>query len=49
MLIPNLKSYFTSEANIKPILAISCNFASEKQEALLNNRVAMATIKVTDN
>ena len=39
---------FTFEANIKPILAISCNFASKKRQAFLNNRVAMATMKVTD-
>ena len=32
VLILNLKWYFTLEANIKPILAISCNFASEKSD-----------------
>ena len=30
-LIPNLRRYLTLEANIKPILAISCIFASEKE------------------
>ena len=48
VLISNLRLYFTLEANIKPILAISCNFAPKKRQALLNNRVAMAIIKATD-
>ena len=33
---------------IKPIRAISCNFASEYRQALLNNMVVMETIKVSD-
>ena len=27
---PDFKQYFTSEANVKPRLAIFCNFASEE-------------------
>ena len=33
---------------MKPVLAISCKFASEKRQALLRNRVAMATLQATD-
>ena len=37
-----------ADSESEVILAISCNFTSEKVTSLLNNRVAMATIKVTD-
>ena len=42
------KWYFSLEVNIKPILAISCNVPSKTQQALFNNRIAMATIEVTN-
>ena len=42
-LIPNPKWYFTLEANIKPILAISFNSASRKAASTFDNSSAMET------